>query len=376
MDKSLELHKTLKGKIEIKCKAEVNSREDLATYYSPGVAKPCIEIANDSSKVYDYTMKSNTVAIVSDGSAVLGLGNIKAEAALPVMEGKSMLFKEFSDINAIPLCIDTQDTEEIIKFCKQIAPTFGGILLEDISSPKCVTIERRLIEELDIPVFHDDQHGTAIVTCAALINLCRLTKKEKSSLKVFLSGTGAAGSSIARLLNTFGITNIVAYNSKGMVRLDNYKTQNFVVRELVDEKLIKLSESDNLEHAIKGCDVFIGVSVADLLTEDMVKSMNVDPWVFALANPNPEITPEKALKGGAYFVGTGRSDFPNQINNVTAFPGLFKGILKNNTKITEEIKLKVSYAIADCIMIDDLSSTNIIPDTLDKSVAEKIADTF
>lgn len=374
-EKSLHVHNKLQGKIEVKSKVKVSSKEELSLYYSPGVAEPCKVIAEDVSKISEYTGRKNTVAIVSDGTAVLGLGDIGPYAALPVMEGKSMLFSEFADIYAYPLVINAKTDEEVINFCKMLEPSVGGILLEDIKAPNCVNIEQTLIKELDIPVFHDDQHGTAIVTSAAIINLVRLTGKKVQDLTVVLSGTGAAGSSIARMFKRLGVGTIYGYNLNGVITKDKYKKHDPVVKALVDDEIItNYPDSEaKLEDIVNGANVFVGVSAPNLLTADMVKSMAKDPWIFAMANPNPEIDPQLALDNGAFFIGTGRSDYPNQVNNVLAFPGMFKGVLRSGSIIDEDMKLKVSYALADYIEEDKLSNTNILPSTLDKGVANAIA---
>lgn len=371
---SLKVHEELKGKIEIKSKKAVNTKDELSLYYSPGVAEPCKEIANNEMLVNNYTMRQNTVAIVSDGTAVLGLGNIGPKAALPVMEGKAMLFAEFADIYAYPLVIDANNADEIIRFCQMLAPSVGGILLEDIKAPECVYIETKLKESLDIPVFHDDQHGTAIVTAAALINLERYTSKKLSDLTMVLSGTGAAGSSIARMAKKLGLT-IIANNIDGVVTREKYEQYDEVVKALIDDEILMVDNLSNKSFAdvFIGADVFVGVSAPNIVTSDMIKSMNKDPWIFAMANPVPEIDPQLALDSGAYFMGTGRSDFPNQVNNVLAFPGMFKGVLAANVKIDEEMKMVVAQSLASYISDDELSQEYILPDTLDKNVASHIA---
>lgn len=376
-EESLILHEKTKGKLEIVSKVKVENKDDLSLAYSPGVAEPCIQIQKDITNIYKYTTKGNMVAVVSDGSAVLGLGNIGPYAGLPVMEGKCILFKEFAGVDAFPIMLDTQDPDEIVQIVKAISPGFGGINLEDISAPKCVDIERRLKKELDIPVFHDDQHGTAIVTSAALINACRLSGKKIEDLTVVLSGTGAAGSSIARLLKTLGVKTIYGYNRKGVVLREKYDNYAFVLRELIDEEIIDYPESkeDSLADLMKGTDVFIGVSVSDIVTKEMILSMNKDPFIFAMANPNPEIKVELAQSANAFVIGTGRSDYPNQINNVLAFPGLFKGALKARAKnITEQMKLCAAKAIASIITDEELSRDYIIPSPFDKRVVEAVSD--
>lgn len=376
--RSLELHLKHKGKIAIISKLRIENSDDLSLAYSPGVAEPCLRIKDNKSDIYKYTSKGNMVAIISDGSAVLGLGNIGAEASLPVMEGKAILFKEFADVDAFPICLKTQDTEEIINIVKNISTSFGGINLEDIASPKCVTIERRLKEELDIPVFHDDQHGTAIVSTAALINACRLTGKSLSDLEVVLSGTGAAGSSIARILKDIGVKHVYGYNIDGVVLSEKYNTYSFVLKELIDEKILSIPtnlEEDSLKSLLKNKDVFIGVSAKGIVTKEMIQSMNKDPFIFAMANPDPEISPDEAILGGAYIVGTGRSDYPNQINNVLAFPGIFRGALDSRaSKITDSMKLSAAKAIAYIIKDDELSREYIIPSPFDKRVSEAVSE--
>ncbi|ONI44967.1 malate dehydrogenase [Candidatus Epulonipiscioides gigas] len=370
-EKSLALHEANKGKIEVVSKVSTNTREDLSLAYSPGVAFPCLEIKENKENVYKYTSKGNLIAVVSDGTAVLGLGDIGPLAGLPVMEGKAILFKNFGGVDAFPICLDTKDPDEIISICKAIAPTFGGINLEDISSPRCFYIEKTLKKELDIPVFHDDQHGTAIVVLAALKNACRLLAREFCDLKVVVNGPGAAGTSIIKLLHLNGIKNIVACDKDGVL----YKERENLT--LHKEDLCEITNPGHirgdLKDAMIGADVFIGVSVADCVTEDMIKSMNQDPIIFAMANPNPEITYDKAKAAGAKIVGTGRSDFPNQINNVLVFPGLFKGALAAKCKITEEIKVAAADAISSLVTDDELSEEYIIPNPLDPRVAETVA---
>ena len=373
--RSLELHEKHQGKIRVDSKVRVETKDDLSLAYSPGVAEPCRMIQKNQSDIYKYTSKGNLVAVVSDGSAVLGLGDIGPYAGLPVMEGKCILFKEFAGVDAFPIMVDTKDPDEIVDIIKKISISFGGINLEDITAPKCVTIERRLKKELDIPVFHDDQHGTAIVTLAALINSCRLTGKNIKDLNVVLSGTGAAGSSIARMLNNYGIKNITAYNRKGVVNKAKYDNYKFLLKELIDENIIQLSDAKNLEELMANTDVFVGVSAKGLVTKDMVQSMNKDPFIFAMANPDPEIMPEDALEAGAFIIGTGRSDYPNQINNVLAFPGLFRGALDARAKaITEEMKMEAAKAIASIIKDDELRPDYIIPSPFDKRVVEVVSE--
>jgi len=374
---SLALHKKHKGKIEVISKVPVKTKEDLSLAYSPGVAEPCLEIEKDPIKAYDYTSKGNMVAIITDGSAVLGLGNIGSLPSLPVMEGKAILLKEFAGVDAFPICLDTQDADEIIETIIRIAPSFGGINLEDISAPKCVKIERALQEKLNIPVFHDDQHGTAIVTLAALMNSCKLTGKTLEDLTVVLSGTGAAGSSIARMLKGAGVKTIYGYNSKGIVSMDKYNDYDFLLKELIDEAILTPKNNltdDSLAALMKGTDVLVGVSIGNLVSEDMVKSMNKNPIIFAMANPTPEIMPDVAKKAGAYIVGTGRSDFPNQINNVLAFPGLFKGALTARAStINEAMKIAASKAIASLVSDEELSVDYVIPSPFDERVVTQVS---
>ena len=376
-ERSLKLHEDNKGKIEVISKVKVENNDDLSLTYSPGVAEPCLKIKDTPEDIYKYTAKGNMIAIVTDGSAVLGLGNIGPHASLPVMEGKAILFKEFGGVDAFPICLDTHDPEEIINIVKKISPSFGGINLEDISAPNCVIIERRLKEELDIPVFHDDQHGTAIVTIAALINACRLTDRKLEDLEIVLSGTGAAGSSIARLLKEVGVKKVYGYNLNGVILKSKYNSYSFLEKELIDESIISFPanlQNDSLKTLIKNKDVFIGVSAKNLVTKDMVRSMNKDPFIFAMANPSPEISVKDALEANAYIVGTGRSDYPNQINNVLAFPGLFRGALDSkSTKITGSMKLHAAKAIAYIIKEEELRRDYIIPSPFDKRVAQRVA---
>lgn len=376
-EEALKLHEENHGKLEVVSKVPIKTARDLSIAYTPGVAEPCLKIHENKDLVYKYTTKANTVCVLSDGSAVLGLGNIGPYAAMPVMEGKAILMKELAGIDSFPLCIDTQDVEDIIKVCKCIAPTFGAINLEDISAPRCVEIERRLIAELDIPVFHDDQHGTAIIVGAALINVCRLTGRKLADLKVVISGTGAAGSSIARHLKRLGIGKIYGYNKFGVVNASRYNEYNFLIKELIDAGIYSSPESSvrSLSDILKGADVFIGVSAPNLVTKEMVASMNKDPIIFAMANPVPEISPEEAKKGGAFIVGTGRSDFPNQINNCLAFPGIFRGALDARAKkINEEMKIAASFALANVLDDRELSRDKIVPLFNDPRVVPAIAE--
>lgn len=375
-EEALLLHKESKGKLEIKSKVKIENQHDLSLAYTPGVAYACKEIEKDKDLAYTYTSKQNMVAVITDGSAVLGLGNIGPYAAIPVMEGKSILLKELAGVDSFPLCLKTQDVEEIIKTCKYLEPTLGAINLEDISAPRCVTIERRLIEEMDIPVFHDDQHGTSIIVAAAFINIARLTKRDLSSLTVVLSGTGAAGSMVAKMLKKIGVGKIYAYNIQGVVDKAKYDSYDFLIKELIDEGVFDTptSHDNTLASIMKGADAFVGVSAANLVSKDMVKSMNKDPIVFAMANPTPEISYTDAKDAGAKIVGSGRSDYPNQINNVLAFPGIFKGALKVRArKINEEMKLAASYAIANIIKDEELSEDYIVPSAFDKRVVEAVS---
>lgn len=370
-DEALAAHEKWRGKIEVTSKAKVQNKDDLSLAYTPGVAEPCRKIFEDKNKVYDYTWKGNSVAVVTDGTAVLGLGDIGPEAALPVMEGKALLFKEFAGIDAVPICLDTKDPKEIIQIVKAIAPTFGGINLEDISAPRCVEIERALIEELDIPVFHDDQHGTAVVVTAALINALKLVKKEPHELKVVISGTGAAGSAIIHMLIDLGVKNIIAFNKDGALN-EAMTTATFVEKEIL-ELITPKDFTGTMADAFVGADVFVGVSAPNLVTKEMVASMNEGNIVFPMANPEPEITYQEALAGGAAVVGTGRSDFPNQINNVLAFPGLFRGAFAAEaTKITPAMQLACAYAIADSIPYSELNSDYIITSAFDENVVDLI----
>lgn len=372
-EKALELHEKWNGKLETVSKTPVKSREDLSLAYTPSVAEPCKVIAKDKEAAYKYTMKANTVAVVSDGSAVLGLGNIGPYAAMPVMEGKAVLFKEFGGVNAVPICLDTQDTEEIIKAVTWLAPAYGGINLEDISAPRCFEIEERLKEILDIPVFHDDQHGTAIVVLAGIINALKVVGKQKENCKVVVNGAGSAGVAITRLLLTYGFTNVIMCDKVGIVDTTT-KGLNWM-----QEKMAKITnpnhETGSLADALKGADIFVGVSAPNIVTPEMVASMAKDSILFAMANPVPEIMPDVAKAAGAKVVGTGRSDFPNQVNNVVAFPGIFKGALEGRaTQITEEMKLAAANAIAGLVPDDELNEDNIMPEAFNPKVAELVAE--
>ena len=371
-EKALMLHEQWAGKFETVSKCAINTREDLALAYTPGVAEPCKVIAEDKEQAYKYTIKSNTVAVVSDGSAVLGLGNIGPYAAMPVMEGKAVLFKEFGNVNAVPICLDTQDTEEIIKTVINIAPGFGGINLEDISAPRCFEIEERLKEVLDIPVFHDDQHGTAIVVLAGIINALKVTDRKKEDCRIVINGAGAAGVAIAKLLLRYGFPDITLCSRKGILSPD-VEGLNWMQK--------KMTEVTNLSHmngtladALVGADIFIGVSAPNMVTADMVKTMNKDSIIFALANPVPEIMPDVAKSAGAKVVGTGRSDFPNQINNVVAFPGIFKGALEGRaSQITEDMKLAAATALAGLISDDELNEDYILPEAFDPRASAAVS---
>jgi len=370
---ALDIHRKSKGKMEVKSKVPLENDFDLSLAYSPGVAEPCIEIKNDPSKVYEYTIKGNLVAVVTDGTAVLGLGDIGPTASLPVMEGKALLLKRFADIDAFPICLDTTDTEEIIRTVKAISPTFGAINLEDISAPRCFEIEKRLREECDIPVFHDDQHGTAIVVSAGLINALKIVDKEMADVKIVVNGAGAAGIAIAKLLTKIGVRNIIMCDSKGII----YKNRPNGMNE-TKEDITKITNPNNvkgsLSEALKDADVFIGVSVANVLTKDLIQCMNEDPIVFALANPNPEILPHAAKEYGVRVIATGRSDFPNQVNNVLAFPGIFRGALDvRATDINDAMKLAATHAIASLITESDLNENYVIPNPFDPRVVDAVS---
>ena len=371
-EKALLLHKQWEGKLETTSKVHIKSKEDLSILYTPGVAAPCKEIAKDKETVYTYTTKANTIAVVSDGSAVLGLGNIGPYAAMPVMEGKAALFKEFGNVNAVPICLETQDTEEIIKAVTWIAPAFGGINLEDISAPRCFEIEERLKASLDIPIFHDDQHGTAIVVLAGVINALKVVNKDKESCKVVVNGAGSAGVAITKLLLTYGFSNVVMCDKAGIISR-NTKGLNWM-----QERMALITnpsqEEGSLTDAMRDADIFIGVSAPGIVTSEMVASMNPDSILFAMANPIPEIMPDAAKSAGARIVGTGRSDFPNQVNNVIAFPGIFKGALEGRARqITDEMKLAAALAISDLVKEDELNEENILPDALNVELADVVA---
>lgn len=372
-EKALRLHKEWKGKISTEPKCEVKTREDLALAYTPGVAEPCKVIHSDVKEAYTYTLKQNTIAVVSDGSAVLGLGNIGPEAAMPVMEGKCALFKAFGGVNAFPICLNTQDTDEIVETVKRLEPTFGGINLEDISAPRCFEIERRLKETMNIPVFHDDQHGTAIIVLAGTINALKLIGKKKEDCKVVVNGSGAAGIAIAKLMLLYGFRHLILCDSKGIVSKDRTGL-NWIKKEML-EVTNEDNKSGTLADALVGADIFIGVSAPGIVTEEMVRSMNKDAVIFAMANPVPEIMPDLAKKAGARVIGTGRSDFPNQVNNVLVFPGIFKGALEGKARqITEDMKLTAARALASLVSDEELSEDFILPEAFDPRVADVVSE--
>lgn len=371
-EKSIFLHKEWQGKLETTAKSPVKSREDLSIAYTPGVAEPCRLIAEQPENAYIYTMKANTVAVVSDGSAVLGLGNIGPHAAMPVMEGKCVLFKEFGGINAVPICLDTQDTEEIIKTITYLAPGFGGINLEDISAPRCFEIEERLKETLSIPVFHDDQHGTAIVVLAGIINALKVTGKQKKDCQIVVNGAGSAGIAITKLLLTYGFSHVTMCDRMGIIGKD-YPDLNWMQQKMTEFTNLE-QKTGTLADALKGADIFVGVSAPNIVTAEMVASMNQDAILFAMANPVPEIMPDMAKAAGAKVIGTGRSDFPNQINNVVAFPGIFKGALEGRaTQITEKMKVAAAEAIAGLVSPEQLSEDFIMPEAFDPRVAQAVS---
>ncbi|MFO7888123.1 MAG: malic enzyme-like NAD(P)-binding protein [Eubacteriales bacterium] len=371
-EESLKLHEKLKGKIDVVSKVKVKTREDLSLAYTPGVAEPCRKINQNKEDVYKYTSKGNLVAVVTDGTAVLGLGDIGPEAAMPVMEGKSVLFKEFAGVNAFPICLDTKNADEIIETVKRIAPAFGGINLEDISAPRCIEIEKELKKSLDIPVFHDDQHGTAIVVSAGLINALKIVKKDIKDIKIVVNGAGSAGGAILKMLKSLGAEDILVSDIEGIIHKGNERNNWY------QEELAKITNKENIQgdlrDALVGADVFIGVSAGNIVDEDMIKSMNKDSIVLAMANPTPEIMPEKALNAGCRIYGSGRSDFANQINNVLAFPGIFRGALDvRASDINEEMKLAAAYAIANIIKEEELKEDYVIPDALDERIAVDVA---
>lgn len=371
-EKALQLHEEWNGKFETTPKMKIQTREDLALAYTPGVAEPCKVIAKDKEAAYKYTIKSNTIAVVSDGSAVLGLGNIGAHAAMPVMEGKAVLFKEFGNVNAVPICLDTQDTEEIIKTVVNIAPAFGGINLEDISAPRCFEIETRLKELLDIPVFHDDQHGTAIVVLAGIINGLKVTGKTKEDCQVVVNGAGSAGVAITKLLLTYGFKHVTMCDKSGILSKAS-EGLNWMQQSMMEVTNLE-NKTGSLADALRGADIFVGVSAPNIVTADIVKTMNKDAIIFAMANPVPEIMPDVAKAAGAKVVGTGRSDFPNQVNNVIAFPGIFKGALEGRARqITEDMKLAAALAIANLVPDDEVSDVNILPEAFDPRVADVVS---
>lgn len=371
-EKALHLHEEWNGKFETTPKMKIQTREDLALAYTPGVAEPCKVIAKDKEAAYKYTIKSNTIAVVSDGSAVLGLGNIGAHAAMPVMEGKAVLFKEFGNVNAVPVCLDTQDTEEIIKTVVNIAPAFGGINLEDISAPRCFEIETRLKELLDIPVFHDDQHGTAIVVLAGIINGLKVTGKTKEDCQVVVNGAGSAGVAITKLLLTYDFKHVTMCDKSGILSKAS-EGLNWMQQSMMEVTNLE-NKTGSLADALRGADIFVGVSAPNIVTADMVKTMNKDAIIFAMANPVPEIMPDVAKAAGAKVVGTGRSDFPNQVNNVIAFPGIFKGALEGRARqITEDMKLAAALAIANLVPDDEVSDVNILPEAFDPRVADVVS---
>lgn len=372
-EKALKLHEEWNGKLDTVSKTPVKTREALSLAYTPGVAEPCKVIAKDTEAAYTYTWKANTIAVVSDGSAVLGLGNIGPHAAMPVMEGKAVLFKEFGGVNAVPICLDTQDTEEIIKAVTYLAPGFGGINLEDISAPRCFEIEERLKETLDIPVFHDDQHGTAIVVLSGIINALKVTGKKKEACRVVVNGAGSAGIAVTKLLLNYGFSNVLLCDRAGILN-QSYPDMNPVQKQMT-EVTNPAGETGTLADAMKNADIFVGVSAPGIVSAEMVASMNKDAILFAMANPVPEIMPDIAKAAGARVVGTGRSDFPNQINNVVAFPGIFKGALEGRAKqITEEMKMAAALAIASLVPEEELNEDNIMPEAFDPRVAETVAE--
>ena len=373
MEASLKKHEEWQGKIEVISRTRINDKETLSLAYTPGVAKPCLEIQKDPELSYTYTRRSNLVAVITDGSAVLGLGNIGGIAGMPVMEGKCALFKEFADVDAFPLCIKSNDTDEIVRTIELISDSFGGINLEDISAPRCFEIEQRLKDKLDIPVFHDDQHGTAVVVSAALINACKLSGRKLEDLTIVMSGAGAAGIAIAKMLLAMNVKEIIMCGSRGIIC--EGEPQKYSTHEEMAKITNRQHKKGTLADALKGADVFIGVSMPGLVTKEMVESMNKDPFIFAMANPTPEIMPDEAKAAGAYIIGTGRSDFPNQINNVVAFPGIFKGALRvRATQINEAMKIAAANAIAGCVTDDELAPEYILPNAFDRKIADAVSD--
>lgn len=370
---ALQKHSEWRGKLDIALRAPIENDEDLAIAYTPGVAEPCLEIRKDEDLAYEYTGKGNLVAVITDGTAVLGLGDIGPSAAMPVMEGKCALFKRFGNVNAIPLCVDTKDVDEIVETIYRISKSFGGINLEDIGAPRCFEIERKLVEKCDIPIFHDDQHGTAIITCAAILNALKVVGKKRGDLKIVVNGAGAAGIAITELILDLHLGSVILCDSKGIVMEGN--PRNNAVKEEIAHRTNPIHQSGTLKEAIHNADVFVGVSQANMVTPEMVRSMDRDPIIFAMANPVPEIMPDVAKEAGAVVVGTGRSDFPNQVNNVLVFPGFFKGLLRvGATKVTQEMKIRAAEALASVITDEELNADYVLPDAFDERVADAIAD--
>ena len=370
---ALQKHSEWRGKLDIALRAPIENDEDLAIAYTPGVAEPCLEIRKDEDLAYEYTGKGNLVAVITDGTAVLGLGDIGPSAAMPVMEGKCALFKRFGNVNAIPLCVDTKDVDEIVETVYRISKSFGGINLEDIGAPRCFEIERKLVEKCDIPIFHDDQHGTAIITCAAILNALKVVGKKRGDLKIVVNGAGAAGIAITELILDLHLGNVILCDSKGIVMEGN--PRNNAVKEEIAHRTNPIHQSGTLKDAIHNADVFVGVSQANMVTPEMVRSMDRDPIIFAMANPVPEIMPDVAQEAGAVVVGTGRSDFPNQVNNVLVFPGFFKGLLRvGATKVTQEMKIRAAEALASVITDEELNADYVLPGAFDERVADAIAD--
>ena len=370
---ALQKHSEWRGKLDIALRAPIENDEDLAIAYTPGVAEPCLEIRKDEDLAYEYTGKGNLVAVITDGTAVLGLGDIGPSAAMPVMEGKCALFKRFGNVNAIPLCVDTKDVDEIVETVYRISKSFGGINLEDIGAPRCFEIERKLVERCDIPIFHDDQHGTAIITCAAILNALKVVGKKRGDLKIVVNGAGAAGIAITELILDLHLGSVILCDSKGIVMEGN--PRNNAVKEEIAHRTNPIHQSGTLKEAIHNADVFVGVSQANMVTPEMVRSMDRDPIIFAMANPVPEIMPDAAKEAGAVVVGTGRSDFPNQVNNVLVFPGFFKGLLRvGATKVTQEMKIRAAEALASVITDEELNADYVLPDAFDERVADAIAD--
>ena len=370
---ALQKHSEWRGKLDIALRAPIENDEDLAIAYTPGVAEPCLEIRKDEDLAYEYTGKGNLVAVITDGTAVLGLGDIGPSAAMPVMEGKCALFKRFGNVNAIPLCVDTKDVDEIVETIYRISKSFGGINLEDIGAPRCFEIERKLVEKCDIPIFHDDQHGTAIITCAAILNALKVVGKQRGDLKIVVNGAGAAGIAITELMLDLHLGSVILCDSKGIVMEGN--PRNNAVKEEIAHRTNPIHQTGTLKEAIHNADVFVGVSQANMVTPEMVRSMDRDPIIFAMANPVPEIMPDVAKEAGAVVVGTGRSDFPNQVNNVLVFPGFFKGLLRvGATKVTQEMKIRAAEALAAVITDEELNADYVLPDAFDERVADAIAD--